>query len=73
MYGEVAEWSKAHAWKACIPLKGIVGSNPTLSAHEKNPNFKTQIDNNKVKNYFKLGFGICFFLKLCETHTPKSI
>jgi hypothetical protein len=30
--GEMAEWSKAHAWKVCIPQKGIVGSNPTLSA-----------------------------------------
>ena len=31
MIGEVAEWSIAHAWKACV-LKGTVGSNPTLSA-----------------------------------------
>jgi hypothetical protein len=23
---------KRHAWKACIPLKGIGGSNPPLSA-----------------------------------------
>lgn len=29
---EVAEWSKAHAWKVCIPQKGIEGSNPFLSA-----------------------------------------
>ena len=29
---EVAEWSKAHAWKVCILHKGIVGSNPILSA-----------------------------------------
>jgi hypothetical protein len=28
----VAERSKAHAWKVCIPQKGIVGSNPTSSA-----------------------------------------
>ncbi len=28
----MAEWSKAHAWKVCILQKGIVGSNPTLSA-----------------------------------------
>jgi hypothetical protein len=28
----MAEWSKAHAWKVCIPQKGIVGSNPTPSA-----------------------------------------
>ena len=30
--GEVAEWSKAHAWKVCILQKGIAGSNPALSA-----------------------------------------
>ncbi len=27
----MAEWSNAHAWKACIP-QGIGGSNPPLSA-----------------------------------------
>jgi hypothetical protein len=27
----MAEWLKAHAWKACVP-QGTVGSNPTLSA-----------------------------------------
>ena len=31
-YREVSEWSKEHAWKVCIPLKGIGGSNPFLSA-----------------------------------------
>jgi hypothetical protein len=31
-FGEVAEWPMAHAWKACT-LKGVVGSNPTLSAN----------------------------------------
>ena len=28
----MAEWLKAHAWKACILQKGIRGSNPRLSA-----------------------------------------
>jgi hypothetical protein len=32
--GEMAEWLKAHAWKACVP-QGTVGSNPTLSAIER--------------------------------------
>ena len=22
-HGELAEWSKAHDWKSCIPVKGI--------------------------------------------------
>ena len=30
--GEVAEWSKAHAWKVCKLQKGFMGSNPILSA-----------------------------------------
>lgn len=30
--GEMLEWLKRHAWKACIPLKGIPGSNPGFSA-----------------------------------------
>ena len=30
--GKMLEWLKRHAWKACIPLKGIGGSNPPLSA-----------------------------------------
>ena len=33
--GEMAEWSKAHAWKVCIPHKGIEGSNPSLSASKQ--------------------------------------
>ncbi len=33
--GEVSEWSKEHAWKVCIPQKGIEGSNPSLSAKWK--------------------------------------
>ena len=32
LLGEVLEWLKRHAWKACKPLKGFVGSNPILSA-----------------------------------------
>lgn len=32
LIGEMLEWLKRHAWKACIPQKGIRGSNPRLSA-----------------------------------------
>src|ERR1700743_554491 len=41
--GEMAEWLKAHAWKACIP-QGIQGSNPCLSA----------IQNQRVTNLLRL-------------------
>ena len=30
--GEMLEWLKRHAWKACIRLKRIAGSNPAFSA-----------------------------------------
>ena len=33
--GGVAEWLKAHAWKACLP-KGNAGSNPAPSAMAQN-------------------------------------
>ncbi len=33
--GEMAEWSKAHDSKSCRPLKGLEGSNPSLSAINK--------------------------------------
>ena len=32
--GEMLEWLKRHAWKACIRQKRITGSNPVLSAKE---------------------------------------
>ena len=35
-HGEVAERSKAHAWKVCIRQKRIAGSNPALSATTPN-------------------------------------
>ena len=39
--GEMLEWLKRHAWKACIPLKGIGGSNPPLSAERYGQNRTT--------------------------------
>jgi hypothetical protein len=32
--GEMAEWSKAHAWKVCNRQKRFMGSNPILSAND---------------------------------------
>ena len=31
-FGEMLEWLKRHAWKACKLLKGFAGSNPAFSA-----------------------------------------
>ncbi len=38
-FRELSEWSKEHAWKVCIPQKGIEGSNPSLSAKPANVSF----------------------------------
>ena len=35
IFGEMLEWLKRHAWKACIRQKRIRGSNPRLSAQVK--------------------------------------
>ena len=34
--GEMLEWLKRHAWKACKLQKGFRGSNPRLSATDFN-------------------------------------
>ena len=31
----MAEWSKAHAWRACNRQKRFLGSNPSLSADKE--------------------------------------
>ncbi len=31
-FGKMLEWLKRHAWKACVPQKGIASSNLALSA-----------------------------------------
>ena len=52
--GKMLEWLKRHAWKACIPLKGIGGSNPSLSAKWLQDDFKMV-----VKTAFKISVNRC--------------
>ena len=52
--GKMLEWLKRHAWKACIPLKGIGGSNPPLSAKWLQADFKTV-----VRKAFKISVNRC--------------
>ncbi len=40
----MAEWLKAHAWKACMLQKGIEGSNPSLSASFNRPSLNLNPD-----------------------------
>ena len=48
--GEMLEWLKRHAWKACIPLKGIRGSNPRLSAEIECETRSENNNNNQLIN-----------------------
>ena len=48
--GEVLEWLKRHAWKACIRQKCIRGSNPRLSAEQKLKREVNTINNNQLIN-----------------------
>ena len=51
--GEVLEWLKRHAWKACIRQKRIAGSNPAFSAKIWLYKHSIGLINNKInkKNY----------------------
>ena len=48
--GEMLEWLKRHAWKACIRQKCIRGSNPRLSAEQKLRREVNTINNNQLIN-----------------------
>ena len=56
--GEVLEWLKRHAWKACIPQKGIRGSNPRLSAEPTGQN--RTVRGQKPTNQRFVGFFIAY-------------
>ena len=48
--GEMLEWLKRHAWKACIRQKCIAGSNPALSAGNIKQKTISKYNNNKLIN-----------------------
>ena len=52
--GEMLEWLKRHAWKACILQKGIRGSNPRLSAEHSGQ--KELVTNRKLQIDMVCGF-----------------
>ena len=71
--GEVLEWLKRHAWKACSRQNWLAGSNPVLSA------FRIQIINNKTflfaitghfKNVVNAQFGTLFTNNLAFVSLP---
>ena len=48
--GEMLEWLKRHAWKACIRQKCIAGSNPALSAGNIKQKTISKYNNNNLIN-----------------------
>ena len=52
----MAEWSKAHAWRACNRQKWFMGSNPILSAKTKQLPRKGHFDLKATKS---LLLGCC--------------
>ncbi len=50
----MTERPKVHDWKSCVPPKGTVGSNPTLSAIY-------------LKRRLKIASFFCVFVKFVET------
>ena len=56
--GEMLEWLKRHAWKACIPLKGIRGSNPRLSAKRQRQMTEKQSQVPQVQRFVGLFYPL---------------
>ena len=63
--GEMLEWLKRHAWKACIRQKCIAGSNPALSAI--NTDYQWFIKNTPdfTPDNVKLGVFVLFKILFC--------
>ena len=59
----MTEWLKVRAWKVRIPQKGIVGSNPFLSAKAKNG--QNPLQNNSI-------FQGIFLFNLETAYTSKG-
>ncbi len=48
--GEMLEWLKRHAWKACKLQKGFRGSNPRLSARKSEEIRRRRTQTKQTKN-----------------------
>ncbi len=70
--GELLEWLKRHAWKACIPQKGIEGSNPSLSASFSSP-FMLLMVNGHLSSAICDGFSMMFPIKIVFRNCVKDL
>ena len=67
--GEVAERSKAHAWKVCIRQKRIAGSNPALSAtRPRNPHH-----GGRLPHTFQASFRVRLAVQSCRRASIASM
>ncbi|GEM_PF-1427211 len=57
--GEVLEWLKRHAWKACNRQNRFAGSNPVLSAKKQNGLVLKKVSSR-------------FFVPFCQHHSPTN-
>ena len=64
MQGEMLEWLKRHAWKACIRQKCIAGSNPALSAE-----YETILC---YAGFFSFVFQLCTYLNFSQNFSVFS-
>ena len=78
---EVAEWSKAHAWKVCIRQKRIEGSNPFLSAKKSRllaiffltlETFKTDKNSNTMKRVLMALVLMGVFMTTANTYANAT-
>ena len=80
-HGEMLEWLKRHAWKACIRQKRIGGSNPPLSAkqgrrrpkREPRNTKKNQIINLKILLTMKKLFAIVALVAACSFAMTQNV
>ena len=75
-FGEVLEWLKRHAWKACSRQNWLAGSNPVLSAgitgskrHKANPVLSAFL---RIQLMKRLTILIAFFGLLCFAQTIQA-
>jgi ubiquinone/menaquinone biosynthesis C-methylase UbiE len=79
--GDLSEWLKEHAWKVCIPLKGIEGSNPSVSAadfmNDSSKSISSVEDAGGTAAYYDQFFGPLYFepfaIEVVKRIDPESV
>ena len=68
--GEMLEWLKRHAWKACIRQNRISGSNPDLSATKKTAAFLRNAVFLHLRLQARLQSRRCGKAMICSAYQP---